>query len=117
MVQNRAKQIPESHDSTSTFKFSEGCFTNLKHHYKESLRRPTNAAQNSPDDKEGVIQEFHKQISKIQLPSEGDVHKKSSVNFTRQQMLTKPHFVFPLPKVQPTRQQIPPQSGFVVDSL
>lgn len=69
---NRAKQILESSPSANSFKFSEGWFNGFKRRYKISLRRPTNTAQTPPNEKEGAIMAFHKQIRKIQLSGEGD---------------------------------------------
>ena len=72
VVQSKSKEYLESTDSGATFKYSDGWFTRFKRQYKISLRRPTNTAQKQPSEKEVLIQEFHKEIRKVQLPESGD---------------------------------------------
>ena len=72
----RAKRILESAHPDAGFKYSEGWFTRFKKRYKISFRRPTNTAQRAPTDKEGAIQEFHRQIRELQINGDGDGPKE-----------------------------------------
>ena len=71
-LKSRAKQILNSIDPDNTFKCLLGWFTHFKARYNISLRRPTNIAQKPLDEKEVAIQEFHKQIRKVQDPGDGN---------------------------------------------
>ena len=71
-LKTRAKQILQSTNPSSSFKFSDGWFTGFKKRYRISLRRPTNTAQNPPADKQAAIEEFHKMIRSIQIAGDGD---------------------------------------------
>ena len=58
----RAKQLLQSTETDSQFKFSNAWFDGFKRRYNISLRRPTNKAQNVPATKKQLIRNFHRKI-------------------------------------------------------
>lgn len=82
----RAKQILELNDPASTFKYSEGWFTNFKRRYKISLRRPTNTAQKQPSDKEDAIVEFTDKFVQFSFLVREMAHRRTHSASIRLQM-------------------------------
>ena len=90
---SRAKQLLDATHPDHSFKFSEGWFTRFKTRFKISLRRPTNKAQQPPDEKEVAVHDFHQKIRKIQSGGIGDGPKEE--RFTLSQIANMDQTLLP----------------------
>ena len=72
----RAKEILQSAHPDAGFKYSEGWFCRFKNRYKISFRKPTNTAQKAPSQKEGAIQQFHREMQIGSDETDGPIEER-----------------------------------------